>query len=157
MTDHMTDPSGEIAGLRSEIRSVRSEVSDLKHHVDRVSGLSDRLRRLEETVPSALHELKREQEATRQGLNSLRESFERKNIVDTAYNERAIAEQQWQAKFGRYEEARNLAASIIDVVASRHINRAVVVDVTERLAIQTPRYWVAQVTLAVAADRKSVV
>ena len=44
-----------------------------------------------------------------------------------------------------------MAASIIDVVASGHINRAVVLDVTERLAIQTPRYWVAQATLAVAA------
>ena len=44
-----------------------------------------------------------------------------------------------------------MAASIIDVVASGHINRSVILDVTERLAIQTPRYWVAQATLAVAA------
>ncbi len=44
-----------------------------------------------------------------------------------------------------------MAASIVDVVASGHINRSVILDVTERLAIQTPRYWVAQATLAVAA------
>ena len=31
-----------------------------------------------------------------------------------------------------------MAASIIDVVASGHINRSVILDVTERLAIQTP-------------------
>ena len=37
------------------------------------------------------------------------------------------------------------------MVASGQLNQAVVLDVTERLAIQTPRYWVAQATLAVAA------
>lgn len=145
------DPSSEISGLHSEIRSVRSEVSDLQHQVGRVSGLSDRLRRIEETVPPALDDLTRRQKATQDSLNSLRDMYERDRIVTTAYNELAVAERQWQARFGRYEEARNMAASIIDVVASGHINRSVILDVTERLAIQTPRYWVAQATLAVAA------
>ena len=44
-----------------------------------------------------------------------------------------------------------MAASIVDVVASRHIDRSVILDVTQRLAIQTPRYWVAHATVAVAA------
>jgi len=145
------DPSSEISGLHSEIRSVRSEVSDLQHQVGRVSGLSDRLRRIEETVPPALDDLARRQKATQDSLNSLRDMYERDRIVTTAYNELAVAERQWQTRFGRYEEARNMAASIIDVVASGHINRSVILDVTERLAIQTPRYWVAQATLAVAA------
>ena len=140
-----SDPSSEISGLRSEIRSVKSEVSG------EVSELSDRLRRIEQTVPSALDDLARKQKATQDSLNSLREMYERDRIVTTAYNELAVAERQWQVKFGRYEEARNMAASIINVVASRHINRSVILDVTERLAIQTPRYWVAQATLAVAA------
>jgi hypothetical protein len=146
-----SDPSSEIAGLRSDIRSVRSDVSTLRSQVGRVSGLSDRLRRLEETVPSALDDLARKQEATQNTLNSLSEMYKRDRIVGTAYNELAVAERQWRAKFGRYEEARNMAASIIDVVASGQINRSVVLDVSERLAIQTPRYWVAQATLAVAA------
>jgi hypothetical protein len=145
------DPSSEISGLRSEITSVKSEVSTLKHQVGTASGLSDRLRRIEETVPPALEDLARKQKETRDSLNSLREMYERDRIVMTAYNELAVAERQWQARFGRYEEARNMAASIIDVVASGHINRSVILDVTERLAIQTPRYWVAQATLAVAA------
>ena len=102
-------------------------------------------------MPPALDDLARKQAATQDSLNSLREMYERDRIVATAYNELAVAERQWQAKFGRYEEARNMAASIIDVVASGHINRSVILDVTERLAIQTPRYWVAQATLAVAA------
>jgi hypothetical protein len=142
-----TDPSSELAGLRSEIRSVESEVSTLRGQVGDVSGLSDRLRRIEGTVDG----LARKQEATQDSLNSLREMYERDRIVTTAYNKLAVAERQWQARFGRYEETRNMAASIIDVVASGHINRSVILDVTERLAIQTPRYWVAQATLAVAA------
>lgn len=145
------DSPWEISGIDSEIRSVKSEIADLQHQVSSVSGLSDRLRRIEETVPRALDDLARKQETTQESLNSLREMYERDSIVTTAYNELAVAERQWQAKFGRYEEARNMAASIIDVVASRHINRSVILDVTERLAIQTPRYWVAQATLAVAA------
>jgi hypothetical protein len=145
------DPSSEISSLRSEIRSVRSEISGLRRQVSNVSGVSDRLRRIEETVPAALDDLARQQKATRDTLNSLRELYERDRIVADAYNKLAVAERQWQAKFGRYEEARDMAASIIDVVASGHINRAVILDVTERLAIKTPRYWVAQATLAVAA------
>lgn len=145
------DPSSEILGLRSEIRSVKSEISDLRHQASGVSGLSDRLRRIEETVPPALDDLARKQKAMQDSLNSLREMYERDRIVTTAYHELEVAERQWQAKFGLYEEARNMAASIINVVASGHINRSVILDVTERLAIQTPRYWVAQATLAVAA------
>jgi hypothetical protein len=145
------DPSSQISGLHSEIRSVRSEISSLRNQVGKVSGLSDRLRRIEETVPSALDDLARKQKATQDSLNSLREMYERDRVVQTAYHEYQVAERQWQAKFGRYEDARNMAAGIIDVVASGHINRSVILDVTERLAIQTPRYWVAQATLAVAA------
>ncbi|HEX6524334.1 MAG TPA: hypothetical protein VF070_30680 [Streptosporangiaceae bacterium] len=145
------EPTWETSDLHSDIKSVKTEISNLKHQVSSVSGLSDRLRRLEQTVPPALDDLARKQQATQDSLNSLREMYERDRIVTAAYNELAVAERQWQAKFGRYEEARNMAASVIDVVASGHINRSVILDVTERLAIQTPRYWVAQATLAVAA------
>jgi len=145
------DSSSEISGLRSDIRGVKSEISDLKRQLGRVSGLNERLRRIEDTVPPALHDLARKQEATQDSLDSLRTMYERDRIVSTAYSELAVAERQWQAKFGRYEEARTMAASIIDVVASRQINRSVILDVTERLAILSPRYWVAQATLAVAA------
>jgi hypothetical protein len=141
------DSSSDISGLRSELRSVRSEVSALRHQVGTVSGVNDRLRDL-----ARQHDdLARKQKVTQDSVDSLREMYERDRIVGTAYNELAVAERQWQARYGRYEEARSMAASIIDVVASGHLNRSVVLDVTERLAIQTPRYWVAQATLAVAA------
>lgn len=145
------DSSSEISGLHSEISSVKSALSDLKHQVSSVSGVSDRLRRIEETVPRALDDLARKLQAMQDSMNSFREMYERDRIVTTAHNELAVADRQRQAKYGRYEDARDMAASIIDVVASGHINRSVVLNVTERLAIQTPRYWVAQATLAIAA------
>jgi hypothetical protein len=142
-----SDPASHLPALRSEIRGLRSELSDLRHQVGRVSELNDRMRRMDDAV----RDLAREQAATQDALRSLKEMYERDRIVATAYSELEVAERQRQAKFGRYEDARNLAESIIDVIASGQVNRAVVVDVTERLAIQTPRYWVAQATLAAAA------
>jgi hypothetical protein len=147
-----SDP--DVSRLRSEVSGVKSELSQLKHQVEKVSRFGDRLRSVEEavqTVQPALDRLERRQQATQDSLNGLREMYERDRIVETAYNELAVVERQWEAKFGRYEDARNMAESIIDVVASRQVNRAVILDVTERLAIATPRYWVAQATLAVAA------
>lgn len=142
-----SDPASHLPALRSEIKGLRSELSDLRHQVGRVAELNDRVRRMDDTV----RDLARKQAATQDALSSLKEMYERDRIVATAYSELEVAERQRQAKFGRYEDARNMAESIIDVVASGQINRAVVLDVTERLAIQTPRYWVAQATLAVAA------
>jgi hypothetical protein len=142
-----SDPASHLPALRSEIRGLRSDLSDLRHQVGRVADLSDRMRRMDDTV----RELARKQAAMQDALNSLKEMYERDRIVTKAFAELEVAERQRQAKFGRYEDARNMAESIIDVVASGQINRAVVLDVSERLAIQTPRYWVAQATLAVAA------
>jgi len=143
----MSDSSAEISRLRSE-------VADLRHQVGRVSGFGERLRLVEQDVkgiPPALEDQARQLRKLQSTVDSLVQMYERDRIVQAAHNELTVAEREWQAKFGRYEEARNMAASIIDVVVSGHIDRAVVLDVTERLAIQTPRYWVAQATLAVAA------
>ena len=47
-----TDDSAEVSRLRSEVAS-------LKHQVDRASGLSDRVRTVEQTVEPALDRLER--------------------------------------------------------------------------------------------------
>jgi hypothetical protein len=163
-----TDPAAEIPGLRSEIlgiqrdlssvhadiRNVKSDHKNLERKVDKVSGLNGRVEQIAETQTSLLREqekLAHQQKATQESVDTLRESFEQHRILTTAYNELAVADREWQAKFGRFEEARDMAASIIDVVASGHINRSTIVDVTQRLAIHTPRFWVAPATLAVAA------
>jgi hypothetical protein len=145
------DAASQMARLRSEVTGLRSEVLHLRGQVGKVSSLSDRLRRLEETVPAALAEVQRAQAQTQKGLERHYARYERDREVQNAYNRLEADERQWKENFGRYGEARELAASIIDAVGSAHLRRAVIVDVTERLAIRTPRYWVAQATLAVAA------
>lgn len=148
------DPSSEVAGLRSEIRNFRSDISDLKNQVGKVSRLDDRLRTVERNVqgiPAKLENLASRQQATQDSLDRLQEEFNRNSAVQTAYNELAVVERQLQAQFGSFEDARIMAESIIDVVASGHVDRSLIVDITQRLVAKTPRYWVAQATLAVAA------
>src|SRR5258708_4572811 len=145
---------GEIASeagrLRSEVSHLRSEVSHLRGQAGKVASLGDRVVRLEESM-QVVERLERKQDALQATVDRNQAQYERDQRVQNAYNELAVAQRQWTDKFGRYGEARDLAASIIDAVGSAHISRAVIVDVTERLAIRTPRYWVAQATLAVAA------
>ena len=66
-------------------------------------------------------------------------------------NELAEAKREFEQKFGRYKEVRELAAEIVYLMDSGFISRSVILDVTERLAILTPRYWLAPTILAVAA------
>ena len=148
-----SDSAAEISRLHSELRSVKSDISDLTRHVGKVSRFEDRLRTVEqavETMPAALRELAREQKATHDLLTRLVETYQRNSTVQTAHNELAVAERQWEAEFGQFKDARTMAASIVDVVASGHLDRSVIVQVTTELAIKSPRYWVAQATLAVA-------
>ena len=71
--------------------------------------------------------------------------------VQHAHNDLAEARGELEREFGRYKEVRDLASGIIYMVKSGYISRAVILDVTERLAIRTPRYWLAPAILAVAA------
>jgi len=104
-----SDPGSHLPALRSEIRGLRSELSDLRHQVGRVADLNDRMRRMDETV----RDLARKHAATQEALSSFKEMYERDRIVAKAYSELEVAERQRQAKFGRYEDARNMAESIM--------------------------------------------
>ena len=156
-----TDPSAEISGIQrdlssvhADIRNVKSDVKNLENKVDKVSGLGSRVEQMEETQSSILREqekLARLQKATQDSVDSLRKDHEQFRNKTSAQLERAAIEQERQRRFGHHEEARRMAGSIIDVVASGHINRSTILDVTQKLAIHTPRFWVAHATLAVAA------
>ena len=77
--------------------------------------------------------------------------YRRDRTVQNAYNELTEAKSELEQSFGRYKEVRELAADIIFIVDSGYIRRSVIVDATERLAIRTPRYWLAPAVVAVAA------
>ncbi len=77
--------------------------------------------------------------------------YRRDRTVQNADNELTEAKSELEQSFGRYKEVRELAADIIFIVDSGYIRRSVIVDATERLAIRTPRYWLAPAVVAVAA------
>ena len=77
--------------------------------------------------------------------------YRRDRTVQNAFNELTEAKSELEQSFGRHKEVRELAADIIFIVDSGYIRRSVIVDATERLAIRTPRYWLAPAVVAVAA------
>jgi len=130
----------EVARLRSEVSSLHGQVSRVNARLAAVEG-----------ALGVVEQVKRQVDQLQASFKDYRAQYERDQRVLLAYNELTVAERRWEQEFGRFEEARDLAASIIDVVASGHINQAVLLDVTERLAIRTPRYWIAHATVAIAA------
>ena len=130
--DSHTHP--EISGLHSRVSGVESSVSQLRGRVDALEkSLVRRVGELQRTVDDFVAEYRRDR------------------TVQTAYNDLAEARRELEQEFGRYKEVRDLASGIIYVVKSGFISKAVILDVTERLAIRTPRYWLAPAILAVAA------
>lgn len=135
----MTYPGGSEGHL--EVSALQSRVSGLE---TKVSHLGSRIDELETSVMSAIDTLQ-------QTVDKFITEYQRDRIVQNAYNELAEAKRQLEQEFGRYKEVRELAAEIIYIVDSGFIRRSVIMDVTERLAIRTPRYWLAPAVLAVAA------
>jgi hypothetical protein len=135
----MTDPGGGSAHL--QVSALQSRISGLE---TKVSHLGRRVDGLETSVMNAIDELQ-------QTVNKFITEYQKDRTVQNAYNELAEAKRQLEQDFGRYTEVRELAAGIIHIVDSGFISRSVILDVTERLAIRTPRYWLAPAILAVAA------
>ena len=124
----------EISGLDSRVSSVESSVSGLRGRVNELeNSLGRTLSKLQKTMDEFVTEYRRDR------------------TVQNAHNDLAEARRELEEEFGRYKEVRDLASGIIYVVRSGFLSRAVILDVSERLAIRTPRYWLAPAILAVAA------
>ena len=124
----------EVSALDTRVSNVESSVSRLRGRVDA----------LEKSVLRAVGELQRT-------VDEFVTEYRRDRTVQNAFNDLAEARRELEQEFGRYKEVRDLASGIIYVVQSGYVSRAVILDVTERLAIRTPRYWLAPAILAVAA------
>jgi hypothetical protein len=131
----------EISALGSRVSGLASSVSGLG---GRVAAVESRVDAVEKRVMRAVGELQRT-------VDEFVTEYRRDRTVQHAYNDLAEARSELEQEFGGYKEVRDLASGIIYVVQSGFISRAVILDVTERLAIRTPRYWLAPAILAVAA------
>ena len=130
--DSHTHP--EISGLDTRVSGVESSISQLRERVDG----------LEKSVVRAISELQRT-------MNEFVTEYRRDRTVQNAHDDLAEARRELNEAFGRYKEVRDLSSEIIYVVQRGFVSRSVILDVTERLAIRTPRYWLAPAILAVAA------
>jgi hypothetical protein len=139
----MTYSEGNRAGSGADPRvsALEGRVSGLETSV---SHLRSRVDGLETKVMKAIGELQ-------QTMNTFVTEYRRDRTVQNAYNELGEAKRELEQEFGRYKEVRELTAEIIYIVDSGFISRSVILDVTERLTIRTPRYWLAPASLAVAA------
>src|SRR5580692_12805799 len=124
----------EISGLHSRVSGVEGSVAKLSGRVDALEKrLLRRVGELQKTVDEFVTEYRHDR------------------FMQNARNDLAEARHDLEQGFGKHREVRDLASGIIYVVKSGFISKAVVMDVTERLAIKTPRYWLAPAILAVAA------
>ena len=124
----------EISGLHSRVSGVEGSVAKLSGRVDALEKrLLRRVGELQKTVDEFVTEYRHDR------------------FMQNARNDLAEARHDLEQGFGKHREVRDLASGIIYVVKSGFISRAVILDVTERLAIKTPRYWLAPAILAVAA------
>lgn len=124
----------EFSGLDSRVSSVESSVGQLRERVNKV----------EKNLMRAVGELQ-------QTVNEFVSEYRRNQTVQKAHNQLTEARRELDEEFGHFKEVRDLASEIIHVVQSGFVRRTVILDVTERLAIRTPRYWLAPAVLAVAA------
>lgn len=139
----MTNTGGNSAGGEAypAVSALESRVSGLEGSVSR---LRSRVEELEGSVMSALGKLQ-------QTVDKFVIEYRKDQTVQNAFNRLAEHKREWEEQFGPHKEVRELAAGIIPIVGSGFISRAVILDVTERLTIRTPRYWLAPAILAVAA------
>jgi hypothetical protein len=140
--------SARIAGIASDVTALHREMSRLKSQFTHVMGIAnranERIDNFERKVAPAIAEIK----AT---LNEFYSKYQEEVTLRRANEELSAAEREWEQKFGRYREVREIAANIIDIVGNGFIGAQALTDATERHALRTPRYWLAPATLAVAA------
>jgi hypothetical protein len=116
----------------------------ISHAAGIASRANERIDTLERKVVSVVTEM----QAT---LNAFYSEYQEENTLRKANEELSAAEREWEQKFGRFKEVREIAANIIDIVGSGFIGVQALTDATERHALRTPRYWLAPASLAVAA------
>lgn len=140
--------STRLAGIASDVTALRGEMSRLKSQVSHAAGIASRANDRIDTLERKIVSVVTEMQAT---LNAFYSEYQEENTLRRANEELSAAEREWEQKFGRYKEVREIAANIIDIVGSGFIGVQALTDATERHALRTPRYWLAPASLAVAA------
>jgi len=118
------------AGVQTELSRLSSRISALDR---KLSDVGEKVAKLHSDFSQLADELKRNR------------------VIDVARDRRDDLDRELKERFGRHEEVRKLAASIIHVVSTGIIDDRVILDTAQRRMVDLPDYWLAPAVVAVAA------
>jgi hypothetical protein len=130
-----------IAGLDRRLGDLVQKLSALDRHVDRVG---DSVASLAGTVGPAVRKIQSE-------VTELAEEFKRGRVIDAARGRRDDLDRQLAKEFGRHEEVRKLAETIIHVVRTGVVDDRILLETAQRRMVDLPDYWLAPAVVAIAA------
>jgi hypothetical protein len=147
--------SMDDAGVHSELSSLRSSISGLDHRlsdlVQRLSALDRHVGRVDDSVTSLAGNVVPAVKRIQSGLTALAEEFKRSRVIDAARDRRDDLDRELAQEFGRHEEVRNLAKTLIHVVHTGVVDERVLLETAQRRMVDLPDYWLAPAVVAIAA------
>jgi len=143
------------AGIQSELSSLRSSISGLDRRlsdlVQKLSALDRHVDRVDDSVASLAGTVVPAVERIQSGLTALADEFKRSRVIDAARDRRDDLDRELAKQFGRHEEVRELADTIIHVVRTGVVDDKVLLDTAQRRMVDLPDYWLAPAIVAIAA------
>jgi hypothetical protein len=147
--------SMDDAGIHSELSSLRSSIAGLDHRLSdlaRQLGALDRhVDRVDDSVASLTATIVPAVKRIQSGLTALADEFQRSRVIDAARDRRDDLDSQLKKEFGRHEEVRSLAKTIIHVVRTGVVDQKVLLETAQRRMVDLPDYWLAPAVVAIAA------
>jgi hypothetical protein len=142
----MDDPRihAELSSLRSSISALDARLAEL---TGKLSALDRHVDQVGDSVATVVPAIKRIQE----GLTEFAEEFRRGRVIDAARDARDNLDRDLERHFGKHDEVRALATSIIHVVSTGVIDDSVILDAAQQRMVDLPDYWLAPAIVAVAA------
>ncbi|MCG5467031.1 hypothetical protein MED01_006081 [Micromonospora sp. MED01] len=130
----------------------------LRNKVDHVAGMVVQLDQGLTQVSNQVSQVGQRTEETRDRLQKLAADFEtfvmiaqRTANVQRAETRTGIVEAQLENQFGHYKLVRRFATGVLQGFDSGLVSQETVRSVSEQLMVQTPRYWLAPVLVALGA------
>jgi len=143
------------AGIQSELSSLRSSISGLDRRlsdlVQKLSALDRHVDRVDDSVASLAGTVVPAVKRIQSGLTALADEFKRSRVIDAARDRRDDLDRELAKEFGRHEEVRNLAKTIIHVVHTGVVDDRVLLETAQRRMVDLPDYWLAPAVVAIAA------
>jgi len=134
----------ELSGLRSSISALDRRLAEL---TSKLTAIDRHLDQVGESVATVVPAVKRIQS----GLAEFAEEFRRSRVIDAARDARDNLDRNLKRDYGRRDEVRALAKSIIHVVSTGVIDDTVILDAAQQRMVDLPDFWLAPANVAVAA------